>query len=243
MGVFVAGTTLSMFAAFERTSISLALVVFYTFPILVALAAVPVYGEGLGARRVAAIGLASLGLLMLLTPSGTAPESLSNGLGHDALGVAFALVAAGCQVGYALVGSRGFASVPAFQSATLIRAFSLLCYACLVVPVLLLLGGGEGLVTTIGAVDGWAIVLVAGVIAAALPTALGVAGYRRVGPTRGAVLMLVEPLTGVLLAMLLLSERPTALQLTGAVLVLSGAALAQATPAAGARAGSVASAE
>jgi drug/metabolite transporter (DMT)-like permease len=44
--------------------------------------------------------------------------------------------------------------------------------------------------------------------------------------------MLVEPVTGVLLAALLLAEQPALVQLAGGVLVLVGAALVQLTPAA-----------
>ena len=50
MGGFVAGTTISLFFAFERTTIATALIVFYTFPAWVAIAAVPVFGEHLGGR-------------------------------------------------------------------------------------------------------------------------------------------------------------------------------------------------
>ena len=73
------------------------------------------------------------------------------------------------------------------------------------------------------------VIIVAGVFSAALPTAALVAGYRRVGPTRGAVLMLFEPVVGVLLAALWLAERPAPLQLVGGLLVLAGAALVQVT--------------
>ncbi len=74
------------------------------------------------------------------------------------------------------------------------------------------------------------LILAAGVIGAAIPAVLIIAGYRRTGPTRGAVLMLVEPVTGVFLAAVLLAEQPTLVQLAGGVLVLVGAALVQLTP-------------
>jgi drug/metabolite transporter (DMT)-like permease len=226
MGGFVAGTTLSLFWAFERTTIALTLIVFYTFPVMVAIAAVPLYGEHLGIRKAAAIALAVVGLILLLL----APDPDGAGLGLDGLGVLFAFGAALCQVGYALVGARGFASVPAFQSATVLRLFSLLLYGIVLVPLLLLLGEGADLTQPLGSIAAWALIIAAGAIAAALPTALLVAGYRRVGPTRGAVLMLVEPVTGVILAALLLAEQPTTVQLAGGCLVLAGAALVQLAP-------------
>ena len=225
MGLFVAGTTLGLFLGYERSTIALTLIVFYTYPVIVALAAVRIYAEPLGLRRLAAILLASFGMvLVVLGPAAT------NGGGVDLLGVLFALGAAACQTGYALVASRGFASVPTFQAATLLRGFSLLAYLIVLVPLILLIGEADRLAGPLDGVDAWVVIFIAGVFSAALPTAGLVAGYRRVGPTRGAVLMLLEPVTGVLLAALLLAEQPAPIQLLGGLLVLAGAALVQLTP-------------
>ncbi|MEX1296681.1 MAG: DMT family transporter [Candidatus Limnocylindrales bacterium] len=224
MGGFVAGTTVSLFFAFERTTIATALIVFYTFPVWVALAAVPFFGEHLGLRRVAAIALAGVGLVMLLA----APTEGAGGI--DLIGVGLALVASLCQTGFALVGAGGFRSVPALQSAATLRSFSAAIYGFLLVPLLGVLGQGGTITDPLGTTEAWTLILAAGVIGAAIPAVLIIAGYRRVGPTRGAVLMLVEPVTGVLLAALLLAEQPTTVQLVGGLLVLVGAALVQLTP-------------
>jgi drug/metabolite transporter (DMT)-like permease len=224
MGGFVAGTTISLFFAFERTTIATALIVFYTFPAWVAIAAVPVFGEHLGARKAAAIALSGVGLVMLLA----APTNGEGGI--DLIGVALALIASLCQTGFALVGSGGFRSVPALQSAALVRLFSAAIYGVLLVPLLILLGQGSTITDPVGSPDAWALILTAGIIGAAIPAVLIIAGYRRVGPTRGAVLMLVEPVTGAFLAALLLAEQPTPVQLAGGLLVLVGAGLVQMTP-------------
>jgi len=224
MGAFVAGTSLSLFFAFERTTIATALIVFYTFPVWVAIAAVPVFGEHLGTRKSAAIALSGVGLVMLLA----APTS--GGAGIDLLGVGLALIASLCQTGFALVGAGGFRSVPPLQSAALVRLFSAVIYAVVLLPLLLLLGQGNTITDPISSADAWSLILAAGVIGAAIPTALVIAGYRRLGPTRGAVLMLAEPMTGVILAAMLLMEQPTLVQLAGGVLVLVGAGVVQITP-------------
>jgi len=224
MGAFVAGTTVSLFFAFERTSIATALIVFYTFPAWVAMAAVPVLGEHLGWRRIAAIGLSGVGLVLLL-----AAPAQGNG-GIDLIGVGLALGASLCQTGFALVGAGGFRSVPPLQSAALLRTFSAAIFLFALVPLLVLAGQGSTIVDPLGSSEAWLLILAAGVVGAAIPAVLIIAGYRRVGPTRGAVLMLVEPVTGVLLAAWLLTERPTLVQLAGGLLVLVGAALVQLTP-------------
>ncbi len=231
MGLFVAGTTLGLFLGFERTTIALALIAFYTYPVIVALAAVRIYGEPLTGQRLGAILLASFGLALVVLGPGAIDAD-----GVDLLGILFALGAAACQTGYALVAARGFASVPSFQAATLLRGVSLLAYLLVLVPLLLLIGDGDRLLGPLDGVDAWLLIVIAGVFSAALPTAGLVAGYRRVGPTRGSVLMLLEPLTGALLAALLLAERPAPIQLLGGLLVLTGAVIAQRVPTARGRA-------
>ena len=225
MGAFVAGTTISLFFAFERTTIAAALIVFYTFPVWVALAAAPVFGEHLGPRKLAAMALSGVGLVLLLA----SPSEAEDGA-IDLIGVGLALAASLCQTGFALVGAGGFRSVPPLQSAALLRTFSLLIYLLALVPLLILLGQGATITDPLGSVEAWMLILTAGVLGAAIPAVLIISGYRRVGPTRGAVLMLVEPVTGVFLAALLLAEQPTLLQLAGGLLVLIGAALVQLAP-------------
>ena len=225
MGAFVAGTTVSLFFAFERTTIATALIVFYTFPVWVALAATRVFDEHLDARRLAAMALSGVGLVLLLV----SPSAADDG-GLDLLGVSLALLASLCQTGFALVGAGGFRSVPPLQSAALLRLFSLAIYGVLLVPLLILLGQAATITDPLGSVEAWALILAAGVLGAAIPAVLIIVGYRRVGSTRGAVLMLVEPVTGVILAALVLAEQPTPLQVAGGLLVLVGAALVQLAP-------------
>ena len=226
MGVFVAGTTVSVLSAFERTTIAVALICFYTYPLIVAASAVRLYGERLTIARVGAIALASLGMvLVVITPSLGSTE-----LVVDVVGVAFGLAAASFQAGYALTAARGYVSVPALQAAALIRSFAVPVYLLVLVPIVVMGGQGAGLQDVTTDPEAWLTVLLAGTVAAALPTILLLEGYRRVGPTRGAVLMLFEPLVGVALAALILTERPEPLQILGGLLVFLGAALVQVRP-------------
>lgn len=225
MGVFVAGTTLGIYTALERISVALAYILFYTYPTIVALAAVRLYGEPLPPARLAAISMATLGMVLVVV----APDADGARAGVDVVGILLAFGAGLCQAGYALVAARGFASVPTFQASTLLRAFSVVVYAVLLLPLILALGDLDKLVGPLGSPEAWIVVGVAGLVTAALPTTFLVAGYRRVGPTRGAVLMLFEPLVGVLLAAVWLAEQPTPLQLVGGLMVLVGGAVVQVT--------------
>lgn len=225
MGVFVAGTTLGLFSAYERITIALTLIVFYTYPMMVALAASRMLGEPLGPRRIFAIVLASAGMVLVVVAPGEGET-----VGIEVFGVLFAFVAALCQTGYALVAARGFASVPAFQASTILRGFSLSIYLVALVPFLIVVGEFERFLSPLASPEAWVVVFVVGVFGAALPTVALLAGYRRVGPTRGAVLMLLEPVVGVAIAAVWLAERPAPLQLAGGLMVLAGAALVQLAP-------------
>jgi drug/metabolite transporter (DMT)-like permease len=73
----------------------------------------------------------------------------------------------------------------------------------------------------------WIALAVAGLIGAALAKVWMLRGVRRVGGTRASVLMLSEPLTGVILAAILLGQGINQVQLIGGIGVLAGALLAQ----------------
>jgi drug/metabolite transporter (DMT)-like permease len=75
---------------------------------------------------------------------------------------------------------------------------------------------------------GWFWLLMAAAVGLAIPTAAVLAGFRKLGPTRASILMLFEPVVGVLLAAVFIAERPSALQLVGGLMVLLGGAMAQA---------------
>jgi drug/metabolite transporter (DMT)-like permease len=226
LGLFTAGTTVSLFLAFERMSISLTLMIFYAYPPAVAVAAARLHGERLTPDRVAAIVLVTAGMVLVVM----APQLESGALEIDGIGVAFALVASACQGIYALVAARGFRSVPSFQAATLIRWAALGVYVVLVIPIIVLAGDADALWQAATLSEAWALVLVAASLGAAIPAVALVAGYRAIGSVRGAILMLFEPVVGVALAALLLGERPAPLQLVGGLLVLAGATLATVSP-------------
>src|SRR5215218_3382778 len=88
------------FAALERIDASLLSLLLYTFPAIVAAAAVALGRERLDRRRVAALGLASAGLLLVLAGAGIGAL--------DPMGVALGLGAAVVYSGYILV-SHAFA--------------------------------------------------------------------------------------------------------------------------------------
>ena len=209
---------LAIFTAFEQTSISIVLICFYTFPVMVAVAAVRVYGEPLSPTRMAALLLASLGMLLVVV----APALGQEGVKVEPIGIALGLAAAAFQAVYALIAGRGFPSLTAGQAAMAISSAAALGYLAFAVVA----GSAAALSEPFGG-GGWIWLLMGAVIGLAIPTAAVMAGFRQLGPTRASILMLFEPVVGVLLAAVFIAERPSPLQRAGGLMVLLGGALAQ----------------
>jgi drug/metabolite transporter, DME family len=95
--------------------------------------------------------------------------------------------------------------------------------------VLVAVAAGDGAILT----SWWLIpgalvaVLVAGIVSSAWAKVLLLRGLRRIGGTRSAVLMLLEPVAGALLAAVFLAQPITLATAAGAALVLGAALLVQ----------------
>jgi DME family drug/metabolite transporter len=218
VGAAIANTVLNLaiFVAFVRIKIALALLVFYLYPALVALGSVLWFGERLDRTRWAALGISLVGMVLVVAGAGD--------LGAlDAVGIGLAFVAALSQMFYVLAARHGFAAVPGPQAAgaTMLMATAFYLVIAALTGQLAVLG--EPIASSAAL---WP-VLVAGVVGAGVPTVLYILGIRLIGPPRAAILAMVEPLTGVTLAAILLGEQPTILQAIGGVLILSAGALLQ----------------
>ena len=88
-------------------------------------------------------------------------------------------------------------------------------------------GAFASITAPLGEPSTWPGLLYAGIAGAAFPSVLFIAGLRRIGAVRTSILMLLEPVVGVVLAALLLGETLVAVQVLGGALVLAGASLAQ----------------
>ena len=207
---------LSVFAAFGRITIALALLLFYLYPAGVALASVVWFGERLDRLRWAALGISLIGLVLVLV-GGSEVGAL------DGLGLLLAFLGGAGQVAYVLLVRHGFSSVPAPQAASLTMAGAAIVYLAIAAPIGQLgdvaqpLAGGAAL---------WPVVA-AGVVGAGIPTIAYMTGIRMLGAPRAAILSTLEPVIGVGLAAWLLGEQPALVQIAGGGLILVAAVLLQ----------------
>jgi drug/metabolite transporter (DMT)-like permease len=213
---------LAMFAAFLRTEVAIALITFYTFPALVTLAAVPLYGERLDRLRIGALLLSSVGLVMVVL----APLTSAGHVQVDPVGVGLALFAAVCQATFILISGRGWAPMPNLHVSTIVVGMA----AVVALPLTILAGDLGGLLKPFEQPEAWVWILLGGITGAAIPTTAFITGIGLIGPSRAAILMTIEPLVGVTIAALFLGEQPTIVQLIGGAAVLTAAAILQVAP-------------
>lgn len=216
---------LCMFIAFDRIPVALALLGFYTYPVMVAVASVALGRDSLDRSRVMALGLAVAGMVAVVA-SQLDPAA---GIPLDGLGILLALGAAGSQAIYVMVSRHGYRTVPADQAmAVVISATVVFCVVIAVAT-----GATESLLHPIQAPSVLPLLGFTGVFAAAIPSILFLTGIRLLGGTTAGILMLFEPVVGVGLAAWLLAEGLAPIQVLGGLAILGAAVILQRATATG----------
>lgn len=218
-GLMGAALNISMFTAFGLIPIALTLMLFYLYPAGVVVIEIALGRERLSAARLTALALSFGGVVLVLAGG----MDTGDGAAIVPLGILLGLVAAACQVVFITVSRGGYSSVPADAATLVILAVAIVSAS----TVALLVGQGSDLAAPFGSLEPWPILLLAGVAAAGVSSLLFLTSIRLIGGTRTGILMLFEPVVGVLLAALLLGEALTAVQVVGGVLVLAGALILQ----------------
>jgi drug/metabolite transporter (DMT)-like permease len=192
------------FAALDRMDAGMVSLLVYTFPAMVAVAAIVSGREPADARRLAALALASSGLVLVVAGAGAL----------DPLGVALSLGAAVVYSGYIFAGEGLARRVEAKRLSALV---------CTGAAITLTAGSAAAGELRPGALSaaGWGWLAAIALISTVAAIGLFLAGVRRVGPTTASILSTAEPVVTVLLAFAAFGDVLTALQLLGGALVLA----------------------
>jgi drug/metabolite transporter (DMT)-like permease len=196
----------AFFAALDRIDASLLALLVYTYPVLVAVAAIAIGREP--ARRSTGISLAFASTGLVLVLAGAAAGAL------DPLGTVLGLIAATVYCGYILISDGVAERVGPLTLSTLV------CTGAAVTLTLAGLAGGDldpGAVSAAG--YGWLAGLA--VVSTVGAVALFFTGLRLVGPTAASILSTVEPVVTVTLAFGVFGESLSPAQLAGGALVLA----------------------
>ncbi|WP_082093258.1 EamA family transporter [Demequina sediminicola] len=215
-GLFaVAGAQLCYFFAVQHLDVSVALLIEYLAPIAVVLWMWLRHGNRPTRLTLAGAGVAFGGLVLLLDVVGGGEVSI--------VGIGWALCAMiGLSVYFVISGDESNGLPP----------LTLAAGALIVGLVVLTLAAVTGLLPMSfatgtahfapGDVPWWVVVLLLGVVTAAVAYVSGIAATRRLGARLGSFVALTEVMAAALFAWFLLGQAPGGIQIAGAALVLAG---------------------
>ncbi|MEA2675700.1 MAG: hypothetical protein QOI92_2892 [Chloroflexota bacterium] len=222
----LAGASLdvTMFLAFARVPVAIVLLCFYLFPAMVAIGSALLGWEPINRSRGLALVIA-LGGMVAVVIGGEGSGALG---GLDPVGVLLAIGSAVSQAVFVLVARRGYRQVPTAQAMTLILTVSA------TIATLLAIAGGalSSVWLPFSSPSLLGLLVFAGIVAAAIPSYLFLAGIRWIGGVKAGILMLAQAPVGVVLAAVFLHESIGLVQITGGVGILAAAFIIQRTPAA-----------
>ena len=199
------------FVAIERLDVSLVALLLYTYPAFVTVAAILLGRATATPRTVAALTVASSGLMLVLVAAGTGA--------FDVLGALLALGASLTYTTYILVSDGVIGEVDPFALAMLVLTGATASFT--------VFGLATGSIDLTIPAEAWLWLVLIALVSTVLAVSAFFAGLKRVGPSEAAILSTFEPPVTVLLAFAALGERLTPGQLAGGALVLSAVVLLQ----------------
>ncbi len=201
-GVGYVGQSLSFFTAARLVPASLASLLLYVYPAIVAVLAAVFLRQRLAGVRLLALLLALAGCAL----------TVGRADGGQPLGIALALVSASFYACYIIVGSRVTPHAGAIPSSTVV-----ICSAALVYGLLALARRPD----FPGDAAGWVAVVSLAMLSTVVAIVTFFAGLERVGPADASTISALEPLVTVALATAVLGESVTIAQLAGGALILT----------------------
>jgi drug/metabolite transporter (DMT)-like permease len=207
LGVFQLGVGIGLLEGFERAPIALVSLLYFAYPLMVAVGATLIYREKLSARRGIILLIALTGVVLIIG----VPDSAN--LAGILLGLLAALCVTGC-----VLSSQRLMTTDGLSPIVL----SALMFTSPAIALLLMLPVRSPEFDVSAGAWGWALCGV--FIAAVFPIACFYTGVKRVGASVAGLLSTAEPLVTVILAYIVLDESLTALQLAGGALIVTSVA-------------------
>jgi drug/metabolite transporter (DMT)-like permease len=207
----------SLFVAINTIPIAVALLTFYTYPVLLALYGRLTGTETIGPAKVVALvlGLAGLGLVVTASGGGS-----SRGL--DPLGLGLAMLAAVTGAAW-VVFSKALVRVPPEQA----MATSLVATIVVIGALLLATGQASAITFPVFHPDTLVAVTILSLMSGAAAATIFTRGVRLISRVRAGILGLIEPIVGTVAAAVVLGQVLAPIQVVGGVLVLAAAVLIQ----------------
>jgi drug/metabolite transporter (DMT)-like permease len=190
------------FSALLFSPVAIVALLLYTYPVFVTVGAYLLGWEQVSRRLAGAFIIALIGLVLVANPFGTA----------IGLGVFLAFGSAIVYTIYILGGSKVLRRVKGDVAAFYVMGAASVSFG--------LTGALTGLIRLNWDVAGWFWVIIIAVICTVLAATTFFLGISRIGPSRAALISLMEPVTAVLLSLTLFGNRLTISQWFGGLLIL-----------------------
>jgi drug/metabolite transporter (DMT)-like permease len=212
LGVLFITATLTAFWGLERLPAGTFIILFYTYPAMVALLSL-VLGERL-------TGQSWVALLMTLIGTVLTVPNLGAGLSaNDSLGVLLAIINALIVSFYFIFNNRllrGHTALAQASAWSVTGSFLVFLLLALIRP----LTWPTELLT-------WLLLLALAVVSTVMPIFCLTTGLNKLGPSKAAIVSTVEPILTTIWAMIFLGEQMQALQIAGGALILLSVVLLQ----------------
>lgn len=197
--------TALLLISITRVGASLAVLLHYAYPAIVALAAVALRRERPTARLAGVVALATVGVALVLAGGGIGEP--------DPIGAACGIGSAALYAVYILLFDRLVGRISPLPLAVLVLGGMTTAF--------LVAWGVDGLPLDFEP-RGWVYIVALGAVATAAPLVAFLAGLRLVGASTASTTSTAEPVTTVILAWIFLDESLAVAQLAGAALVVAG---------------------
>jgi drug/metabolite transporter (DMT)-like permease len=214
-GLVYTAQALTYFIALRSLPASLVVLIAYIYPSLVVVAGWLFLRRLVSRWHWVALAASFAGVAMLV---GGAHFQFASTL---VVPLAMAIASPMIYTGYILIGERLMSSVPAVAASAVIMSGAAVAFCSLAAL-------NRELALPRSA-NGWAVGIGIALFPTMLAISLFMAGLPRVGAARAALLSTVEPVITVLLAVVLLGDRLSVIQVMGGLLVLLAVVLVQAT--------------
>ncbi len=237
LGLLYVGNSGAYFAGLETVSASLAALIVYLYPAIVAVASIR-YGRRLEGRRAwLALALATAGVALAV--GGIDPRSAPPLVGLVLIAASPVIYAVWIILAARLGGERAMqeegAAVPPYDSEIAAEqspsdsapTAAIMLSATALAWWLIALITGRPVAPWLIPGEAWPLLFGLGLVAGALALQAFYAGARRIGAAQASLVSTVEPVYTISLAALLLGESLTVVQLAGGALVIIGVVIAQ----------------
>jgi drug/metabolite transporter (DMT)-like permease len=207
-GAGYVGQSGSYFSALHFIPASTNALLLYTFPVVVTLLAAVLFHETLGWAKLAAVGVAFLGTVLVVEAQlhAAAPIGIVLGLGSAAF-----------YSGYILFGSRLLPGLPPVSATATIMTAAAIVWSGY--------AGVTGQLAVSWTLPKIALIASFAVVGTTIPVLTFILGLRMVGPSRAAILSTFEPAATVLLAVIILGETANPIQYVGGGMILASVVL------------------